>query len=115
MNNDFSKSDNDIIDKVVSTKHIVFRGVLVFLAILAPALLHTNLDEFLVKRFKVDILEASYFDSVLYLSYLIVGILTAVLSNKFGKRKLFILLGSLGSSIFFLAMTMTLNFPLLLV
>ena len=115
MNNDFSNSDNDIIDKVVSTKHIVLLGILVFLTILAPALLHTNLDEFLVIRFNVGILEASYFDSVLYLSYLIMGILTAVLSNKFGKRKLFILIGSLGSSIFFLAMTMTLNFPLLLV
>ena len=115
MNNDFSTPNSKITDNPVTTKHITFLGVLVFLSILAPALLHTNLDEFLVKRFNVEVLEASYFDAVLYLSYLLVGILTAVLSNRFGKRKLFILIGSLGSSIFFLAMTMTLNFPLLLV
>jgi len=115
MNTEFSASDSKITDNHVSTKYITFLGVLVFLTILAPALLHTNLDEFIVKRFKVEILDASLFDAVLYLSYLIVGVLGAVLSNKFGKRKLFISFGSLGSAIFFFAMTLTLNFPLLLV
>jgi MFS family permease len=115
MNTEFSTSDSKITDNHVSTKHITFLGVLVFLTILAPALLHTNLDEFIVKRFNLEILDASLFDAVLYLSYLIVGVIGAVLSNKFGKRKLFISFGSLGSAIFFFAMTLTLNFPLLLV
>lgn len=98
-----------------STKQIVILGVLTFLTILAPALLHTNQYEFIVQRFGVDLLNASYFDSALYASYLIVGILTAVLSNQIGKRKIFVLLGSLGSAIFFWWMTLTLNFPLLLI
>jgi DHA1 family tetracycline resistance protein-like MFS transporter len=115
MNNEFSNSPSKIEDNFVSTKHIASLGLLVFLTILAPALLHTNLEEFLIKRFNVEVLDASYFDAALYLSYLIVGILTAVLSNKFGRRKFFILVGSLGSSIFFFAMTITLSFPVLLV
>ncbi|MHA1207315.1 MAG: MFS transporter [Candidatus Hodarchaeales archaeon] len=115
MNTEFSTSESKITENHVSTKHIIFLGVLVFLTILAPALLHTNLDEFIVQRFNLEILDASLFDAVLYLSYLIVGVLSAVLSNKFGKRKLFISFGSLGSAIFFFAMTLTLDFPLLLI
>ncbi|MFX0210935.1 MAG: MFS transporter [Candidatus Hodarchaeota archaeon] len=94
---------------------IIILGVLVLVTILAPALLHTNQYEFLVLRFEVDLLKASYFDTALYTSYLITGILTAILSNQIGKRKIFILVGSMGSSVFYFAMTMTLNFPLLLV
>ncbi len=93
---------------------IIILGLLTLLTILGPALLHTNIPEF-IGRFNVNMLEASYFDTVLYASYLIVGILTAILSNHIGKRKIFILLGSLGSSLFFLAMTMTMNFSLLLI
>jgi len=94
---------------------IIILGVLVLVTILAPALLHTNQYEFLVDRFELNLFEASYFDTALYTSYLIAGILTAILSNQIGKRKVFILLGSLGSSIFYFTMAITLNFPLLLV
>jgi MFS family permease len=68
-----------------------------------------------VLRFDVNLLEASYFDAALYVSYLIAGILAAILSNKIGKRKIFILVGSICSSVFYFGMTMTLNFPLLLI
>ena len=65
-------------------------GFLAFLSILAPALLHTNQYEFIVERFTLGFLDVSYFDVALYASYLIVGILTAVISNRIGKRKAFI-------------------------
>ncbi|MHA2247275.1 MAG: MFS transporter [Candidatus Hodarchaeales archaeon] len=98
-------------------KQIIVLGILVLVTILAPALLHTNQYEFIILRFGVDLLEASYFDVALYASYLIAGVLTAILSNQVGKRKIFILLGSLGSSVVFLGMIMvpTSNFPLLLI
>ncbi|MFX0184140.1 MAG: MFS transporter [Candidatus Hodarchaeota archaeon] len=98
-----------------STVQIIVLGVLALLTILAPALLHTNQYEFIMQRFSVDLLSVSYFDATLYTSYLIVGILTAVISNQIGKRKLFILIGSIGSSVFYFWMTLTLNFPLLLI
>ncbi len=94
---------------------IIILGILVLVTILSPALLHTNQYEFLIDRLKLNLLEASYFDTALYASYLIVGVLTAILSNQIGKRKVFILLGSSGSSVFYFAMTTTLNFPLLLI
>ena len=96
---------------------VIILGTLVLLTILAPALLHSNQYEFIVMRFDIGLLEASYFDSVLYASYLIAGILTAILSNQIGKRKIFILLGSLGSSVFYLGMALvpTTNYILLLI
>ncbi|MFX0012976.1 MAG: MFS transporter [Promethearchaeota archaeon] len=96
-------------------RQVIILGIMVLVTILAPALLHTNQLEFIVLRFGVDLLEASYFDTALYASYLVGGILTAILSNQVGKRKIFILIGSFGSSVFFLVMTLTLNYPLLLV
>ncbi|MHA2295796.1 MAG: MFS transporter [Candidatus Hodarchaeales archaeon] len=99
----------------VSLMQIIILGVLTLLTILAPALLHTNQYEFIIQRFSGNLLDASYFDTSLYASYLIVGILVAILSNQIGKRKIFILLGSIGSSLFFLAMTITLDYPLLLI
>ena len=98
-----------------SMTQIIVLGILVLVTILGPALLHTNQYEFIVLRFGVNLLEASYFDAALYASYLIAGIITAILSNQIGKRKIFILVGSLGSSVSYFAMTLTLNFPLLLV
>ncbi|MHA2073991.1 MAG: MFS transporter [Candidatus Hodarchaeales archaeon] len=90
-------------------------GFLVFLTILAPALLHTNQPEFLVERLGISILDASYFDTALYVSYLLIGILTAIISNQIGRRKVFISIGTMGSSIFYLLMTLTNIFPLILV
>ena len=94
---------------------IIVLGLLVLVTILAPALLHTNQYEFLMERLELNLLEASYFDTALYVSYLITGILTAILSNQIGKRKAFILLGSLGSAVFYFTMTTTFDYPLLLV
>ncbi|MFX1506030.1 MAG: MFS transporter [Promethearchaeota archaeon] len=111
MTNDdpLSQSDSEPLPQ------IIVLGISVLVTILAPALLHTNQYEFLIERFELNLLEASYFDTALYASYLITGILTAIMSNQIGKRKVFILLGSLGSTVFYFTMTTTLNFPLLLV
>ncbi|MFX0205077.1 MAG: MFS transporter [Candidatus Hodarchaeota archaeon] len=116
MNNEFSDKLNLLEeDHTESKAQVIVIGILTFLTILAPALLHTNQYEFIVQRFKVDLLSASYFDAALYASYLITGIGTALLSNQIGKRKLFILLGSVGSAISYLFMTLTLNFSLIII
>ncbi len=93
---------------------IFLLGILIYLTILTPALLHTNQYEFIVERFSVDLLSASYFDTALYASYLIIGVLTAVFSNKIGKRRIFVYVGAFGSAVFFYLLTLTSNFPLLL-
>ena len=107
---------NYIESKKNNTGHqIPLIGFLVLFSILAPALLHTNQPEFLVDRLGISILDASYFDTVLYASYLIIGILTAIISNQIGKRKVFISIGTIGSAIFYFLMTLTDIFPLILV
>ena len=99
-----------------NTSHqIPLLGFLVLFSILAPALLHTNQPEFLVERLGISILDASYFDTALYASYLLIGILTAIISNQIGKRKVFISFGTIGSAIFYFLMTLTDIFPLILV
>lgn len=90
-------------------------GTLISLTITSVSFLHTNLYEFIILRFPgVGKTETSLFDTVLYIAYLILGILTGVLANHLGKRKAFLLLGSSGNIALFWLMTTTLNFPLLL-
>ncbi len=97
-------------------RDIILLGILTLLTIGAAALLHINQPEFILDRFSnVTEFEYSLFDSVLYLSYLIFGIITGVLSDRWKRRKVFVLLGTAGSVPFYWLMTTTLVYPLLLV
>jgi MFS family permease len=98
-----------------SQYQITIFGFLTFLTILSPALLHTNQFEFIIQRFDLGFLDTSYFDSILYISYLIFGVATALLSNKLGERRNFVILGSLGSAFCYYLMTTTLDFSTLLI
>lgn len=99
-----------------NTKRIMFLGFLTLLTITAVSLLHANEPEFILARFSgLTELEYSYFDSVVYIAYLIMGISTYIISDKIGKRKLFIIIGSIGSSVFFILMTTTTIYPILLI
>jgi MFS family permease len=90
-------------------------GVLTLLTITAAAILHVNQPEFILDRF-VGITEFEYslFDSVLYLSYLLFGLLTGALSDRWGRRRVFVLVGTSGSILFYWLMTTALIYPLLL-
>ena len=94
---------------------IVLSGFLVLLTVSAAALLHTNEPEFILARFShVSEFQYSLFDAVLYLSYLIFGIATGILSDRIARRKLFITAGGLGASLFYWFMTLTLDYQVLL-
>ncbi|MGY5864375.1 MAG: MFS transporter [Candidatus Thorarchaeota archaeon] len=97
-----------------STKRVLLLGVLALLAITAAAILHVNQPEFLDQRFVLSGFEYALFDTTLYLSYLIVGIITGLLSDRWAKRRVFVLVGAAGSIVFYWLMTTTLSFPLLL-
>ncbi|MHA2361926.1 MAG: MFS transporter, partial [Candidatus Thorarchaeota archaeon] len=98
-----------------NTRRIFVLGVLTLLTITSAALLHVNQPEFILDRF-VGVTEFDYslFDSVLYLSYLIVGILTGAFSDRWSRRRVFVIVGSIGSMIFYWLMTTTLSYPILL-
>ncbi|MHA1965130.1 MAG: MFS transporter [Candidatus Thorarchaeota archaeon] len=103
------------LESTYSTKRVVLLGILTLLAITAAAILHVNQPEFIRDRFVgITDFEYSLFDTTLYLSYLIIGITTGVLSDRWAKRRVFVLVGASGSVIFYLLMTTTLSYPLLL-
>jgi MFS family permease len=98
-----------------SSRSFIFLGILTLLTITGAAVLHVNQPEFILDRFVgISEFEYSLFDSVLYLSYLIVGILTGALSDRWKKRRIFVFAGTTGSIAFYLLLTTTLSYPLLL-
>ena len=96
-------------------KQIVLFGILTLFTITATAMLHVNQPEFILDRF-VGITEVEYslFDSILYLSYFIFGLMTGTLSDRWSRRRDFVLAGTIGSIIFYWLMTTALSYPLLL-
>ncbi len=98
-----------------STRHVILLGVLTLLAITAAAILHVNQPEFILDRFAgITEFQYSLFDTTLYLSYLIVGIATGLLSDRWARRRVFVIVGALGSIVFYWLMTTTLSYPILL-
>ncbi|MHA2118129.1 MAG: MFS transporter [Candidatus Thorarchaeota archaeon] len=98
-----------------STRKILFTGSLTFLTITAAALLHVNQPEFILDRFAgISNLEYSLFDVMLYAAYLVFGIITGALSDRWSRRRIFVIVGASGSIVFYLLMTTTLSYPLLL-
>ncbi|MGD9395396.1 MAG: MFS transporter [Candidatus Thorarchaeota archaeon] len=103
------------IETTSSTKRVGLLGVLTLLAITAAAILHVNQPEFILDRFEgISELEYSLFDTTLYSSYLIIGITTGLLSDRWAKRRVFVLVGATGSILFYWLMTTTLSYPILL-
>jgi MFS family permease len=95
--------------------HILTLGGLVLLLITSLSILHPNEYEFVYVRFEtITLFQLSLFDTLLYAAYLIFGLLTGMLSDRLGKRRIFVILGSSSSVLFFLLMTQTSSFALLL-
>lgn len=95
---------------------IVIIGILGLFTIASVGMLHTNEKEFieiflpLASNFQI-----SLYDTILYLSYLIFGIITGLISDRIGKRKVFILVGSAGSALFSGLLVISPSFSVLLV
>jgi DHA1 family tetracycline resistance protein-like MFS transporter len=95
---------------------VVLLGITVFLVISSVSILHTNQYEFIYLRFAdLKMVHVSYFDTVLYSAYLVGGIVIGLLTDRWGKRKLFLLIGSAGSVLFFLLMTRSPTYGILLI
>lgn len=109
------RTDESLIPFKYPILSIIFLGIITLLAVTSTAILHSNEQEFILDRF-VDIssFELSLFDTMVYVAYFIAGLVIGILSDRLAKRKLFVLIGSIGASIFFIFMTLTLNYFLLL-
>lgn len=85
-----------------TTRRILGLGSLTLLTITAAAILHVNQPEFIFDRFLgITEFEYSLFDSVLYLSYLLFGLLTGAFSDRWSRRREFVLVGTSGSIVFY--------------
>ncbi len=95
---------------------IVIVGILGMFTIASVGMLHTNEKEFiqlflpLASNFQI-----SLYDTIFYISYLVFGIILGVISDRLGKRKMFILIGSVGSALFSWLLTISPTFSILLV
>ncbi|MGY5873515.1 MAG: MFS transporter [Candidatus Thorarchaeota archaeon] len=115
MSDETSAAKQEPIETTSSTKRVVLLGLLTLFTITAAAVLHVNQPEFILDRFVgISEFEYSLFDTTLYLSYLIFGIATGLLSDRWRKRQRFVLVGATGSMVFYWLMTTTLSYPVLL-
>jgi MFS family permease len=97
-------------------------AVMTFFSILAPALLHSNDKEFFTALFssptnplsELTIINySSLYDSIYYIAF-IVGLIIGPISDTKGKRKVFIIIGSLGFILFSILILFSTNFQILL-
>lgn len=100
---------------IKSQNSIVYTAISLFFTISAAALLHVNQYEFIFLRFEgMTRFKLSLFDTVLYAGYLLTGMIIAFLSGKTGRRKIIILAGTAGSILFYLLMTISRQYWVLL-
>lgn len=107
-----------LVDKkqINPTLKVIFLGILTLFTITSVAALHANEKEFIVDRFVgLSEFQVSLYDTVLYISYLIFGIITGILADRFAKRRIFILIGSAVSAVFLFLLTIAGQYWLLLI
>ncbi len=98
-----------------NTVQVLLLGLLAMFAITSVGILHTNEKEFIQLIYpSISNFQISFYDTIIYISYLTVGIITGILSDRYGKRKLFIIVGSIGASLFSWLLTIAPNYPVLL-
>ena len=121
-----SRTDQKSTDQIKAgkvEKKVFFYGFMIFLSIFANAILTSNKSEFFNTLFaqpgipltddRVKIM-VSLFDSIYYSSFLF-GLLIGIVSDKTGRRKTQILVGSTWCSVLFVFMTLSPSFAVVII
>jgi MFS family permease len=87
-------------------KSLVPVAALVFLCMFNLTFIVPSVKELIIDRFDASQTDASLFVTVEMLAYIIFGTIWGALSDKAGERRIFIVLGLLGSSILYYAMSL---------
>ncbi len=91
-------------------------GALTFILMFSVTLIYPVLDSFVMKRFNIgSVAETSLFVSVNLAAYVIFSLVWGSVSDRIGKRKVFILGGFLGNALLMFSLTLAPNMPLLLI
>ena len=90
-------------------------GLLTFLLMFSVTMIYPVMEDFVMQRFNVvSVAETSLFVSSNLAAYVIFALIWGSLSDRLGKRKMFIVVGFLGNSIVMFSLTLAPNMPVLL-
>ncbi|MCZ7362487.1 MAG: MFS transporter [Candidatus Methanoperedens sp.] len=98
------------------SRELFIIGILTFMLMFSVTLIYPVLEEFVMERFIIEsVAETSLFVSVNLAAYVIFALIWGSISDRVGKRKVFILAGFLGNSILMFSLTLAPSMPALLV
>jgi MFS family permease len=89
--------------------------ILIFISMLSLTLIAPALGDLVDELFKVELTEGSFFVSLEMIAYIIFAMVWGALSDRKGKRKIFIFIGFAGSAVMYFLMTQATSFSMLLV
>ncbi len=89
-------------------------AVICFLLLFSVTMIYPVVKHFVIDRYNASIAQAGFFVSVNLLAYAFFAIIWGILSDKFGKRKIFINIGLLGNSAMLLLQANAPNLELLM-
>ncbi len=95
-------------------REIAVYAMLLFFSTLSLTLIAPAIKEFVIEQFNTTEATASLFITVEMVAYIIFAVIWGALSDKKGKRKIFIVIGFGGSAVMYFLMTLANSLPLLL-
>ena len=98
------------------SRELFIIGILTFMLMFSVTLIYPVLEEFVMERFIIEsVAETSLFVSVNLAAYVIFALIWGSISDRVGKRKVFILAGFLGNSLLMFSLTLASSMHALLV
>ena len=91
-------------------------GILTFILMFSVSLIYPVLEEFVMKRFRIEsVAETSLFVSFNLAAYVVFALIWGSISDRIGKRKVFIVCGFLGNALLMFCLTLAPSLSVLLV
>lgn len=98
-----------------NNREIYILGILTFILMFSVTLIYPAMEEFVMERFMIEsVAKTSLFVSVNLAAYVIFSLIWGSISDKIGKRKVFIVLGFLGNAILMFSLTLAPTMDILL-
>jgi DHA1 family tetracycline resistance protein-like MFS transporter len=91
-------------------------GILTFMLMFSVTLIYPVLEDFVMERFRLQsVAETSLFVSINLSAYVIFALVWGSLSDRIGKRKVFIITGFIGNAFLMFSLTLAPSMPVLLI
>lgn len=97
------------------SRELYIIGILTFMLMFSVTLIYPVLEEFVMDRFEIkSVAETSLFVTINITAYVIFALVWGGLSDRIGKRKVFIVAGFLGNAVLMFFLTLAPSMPVLL-